>query len=184
MQKNNKIKICLFSGGTGNNRFVQLLKGIPEITLDIIVNGYDDGKSTKEIREFANGILGPSDFRKNLSHLINLKSKNGKILYRILNFRFSNKVSKREFISFLSLKKNNSIINELGVYNLSYESFYQLKEYFKIFLDYYNRKKKLKLNDISLGNILILGSFLKNRKSFNRSLKDVHKFLETLVTSA
>ena len=28
MQKNNKIKICLFSGGTGNNRFVQLLKDI------------------------------------------------------------------------------------------------------------------------------------------------------------
>ena len=178
MQKNNKIKICLFSGGTGNNRFVQLLKDIPEITLDIIVNGYDDGKSTKEIREFANGILGPSDFRKNLSHLINLKSKNGKILYKILNFRFSNKVSKREFISFLNVKKNNSIINELGVYNLSYESFYQLKEYLKIFLSYYNHKKKLKLNDISLGNILILGSFLKNKKSFNKSIKDVHKFLE------
>ena len=95
MQKNKGIKICLFSGGTGNNRFIQLLKDIPEITLDIIVNGYDDGKSTKEIREFAKGILGPSDFRKNLSHLINLNNKNGKILYKILNFRVPNKVSNR-----------------------------------------------------------------------------------------
>jgi 2-phospho-L-lactate transferase/gluconeogenesis factor (CofD/UPF0052 family) len=178
MQKNNKIKICLFSGGTGNDRFVQLLKDIPKIRLDIIVNGYDDGKSTKEIREFSNGILGPSDFRKNLSHLINLKSKNGKILYKILNFRFPNKISQKEFISFLNLQKDNSIINKLGVYDLSYETFHKLKEYLKIFLNYYNRKKKLNLNDISLGNILILGSFLKNRKSFNKSLKDVHKFLE------
>jgi len=178
MQKNKGIKICLFSGGTGNNRFIQLLKDIPEITLDIIVNGYDDGKSTKEIREFAKGILGPSDFRKNLSHLINLNNKNGKILYKILNFRFPNKVSNREFISFLNLKKNNSIIDKLGVYDLSYESFYKLKKYLKIFLDYYKQKKILKLNDISLGNILILGSFLKNKKSFNKSLKDIHKFLE------
>ena len=178
MQKNNKIKICLFSGGTGNDRFVQLLKDIPKIRLDIIVNGYDDGKSTKEIREFSNGILGPSDFRKNLSHLINLKSKNGKILYKILNFRFPNKISQRKFISFLNLQKDNSIINKLGVYDLSYETFHKLKEYLKIFLNYYNRKKELNLNDISLGNILILGSFLKNRKSFNKSLKDVHKFLE------
>ena len=105
MQKNNKIKICLFSGGTGNDRFIQLLKDIPEITLDIIVNGYDDGKSTKEIREFSNGILGPSDFRKNLSHLINLKSKNGKILYKLLNFRFPNKISQKKICIFFKSSK-------------------------------------------------------------------------------
>ena len=56
MQKN-KIKICLFSGGTGNKGFIQLLKNIPDIELNIIVNGYDDGKSTKELRKFGDKIL-------------------------------------------------------------------------------------------------------------------------------
>jgi len=177
MQKNNMINICLFSGGTGNDRFVQLLKNIPNVSLDIIVNGYDDGKSTKDIREYADGMLGPSDFRKNLSHLINSKNKNGKILQSILNFRFPKNITQNEFISFLKLKKNNSLVNNLDVYSLSYESFLKLEEYLTIFLSIYMKKKTLKINDISLGNILVFVLFLKNKKSFNRSLKEMHKFL-------
>ena len=88
MQKN-KLNICLFSGGTGNKGFIQLLKNIPEIHLDIIVNGYDDGKSTKELRKYGQGILGPSDFRKNLSNLIKLDNKSSNILFKIMNFRMS-----------------------------------------------------------------------------------------------
>ena len=142
MQKNNMINICLFSGGTGNDRFVQLLKDIPNVSLDIIVNGYDDGKSTKNIREYANGMLGPSDFRKNLSHLINSKNKNEKILKSILDFRFPKNITQNEFITFLKLKKTNSIVNDLNLYNLSYESFLKLEEYLNIFLSIYIKKKK------------------------------------------
>ena len=79
MQKKSKIRISLFSGGSGNDRFINLIKNIPGVEIDIIVNGYDDGKSTGEIRKFIPGILGPSDFRKNFSHLINSKTTNGKI---------------------------------------------------------------------------------------------------------
>ena len=100
MQKN-KINICLFSGGSGNQAFVQLLKNIPEIELNIIVNGYDDGKSTKELRKFGKEILGPSDFRKNLSHLMNLNTKSELIMSKIINFRFPKKTSKPNFVSFL-----------------------------------------------------------------------------------
>ena len=177
MQKNNIINICLFSGGTGNDRLVQLLKDIPNVTLNIIVNGYDDGKSTKNIREYANGMLGPSDFRKNLSHLINTKNKNGKILQDILNFRFPKNITQNEFISFLKIKKNSSLVNNLNLYNLSYESFLKLEEYLTIFLNIYMKNKTLKINDISLGNILFFVLFHKNKKSFNKSLKEMHNFL-------
>ena len=78
MQKKPKIKISLFSGGSGNDRFINLIKNISGVEIDIIVNGYDDGKSTGEIRKFIPGMLGPSDFRKNFSHLINSKTPNGK----------------------------------------------------------------------------------------------------------
>jgi 2-phospho-L-lactate transferase/gluconeogenesis factor (CofD/UPF0052 family) len=65
MSRKKTINITLFSGGSGNVRFIELIKNIPEINLTIIVNGYDDGKSTGEIRKFLPGMLGPSDFRKN-----------------------------------------------------------------------------------------------------------------------
>ena len=35
----------------------------------------------------------------------------------------------------------------------------------------------MKIGDISLGNLLIFGSFLKNQKSFNKALEDIHNFL-------
>ena len=40
MHKSSKVKISLFSGGTGNDRFVSLIKSIPGTEIDIIVNSY------------------------------------------------------------------------------------------------------------------------------------------------
>ena len=178
MQKNLKTKISLFSGGSGNNRFIDLIKNIPGIEINIIVNGYDDGKSTRELRKYIPGILGPSDYRKNLSHLIDLKSTNGKIFKDLLNYRFSNKITSSEFISFLKLKKSNKIVQKLNLYNLTFEKFFALKQYLFFFLKFFIKKKKLKLADISLGNILISSLFLKNNKNFNFSLEDIHNFFD------
>ena len=89
MPQNSKVKIALFSGGSGNIRFINLINNLPGAELTILVNGYDDGKSTGEIRKYIPGILGPSDFRKNISHLIDKKNPNGKIFYSIFNYRFS-----------------------------------------------------------------------------------------------
>ena len=176
MQKN-KLNICLFSGGTGNKGFIQLLKNIQEIELNIIVNGYDDGKSTKELRRYGREILGPSDFRKNLSNLINFENKNENILFNLMNFRFPKKTKYNDFISFLKLNKKNCFIDELKVYDLAYESLIKLREFLNFFHNYQKKNKKLKIDDISLGNLIIFGSFLKNKKSFNKALEDVHHFL-------
>ena len=178
MQKKPKIKISLFSGGSGNDRFINLIKNIPGAEIDIIVNGYDDGKSTGELRKFIPGMLGPSDFRKNFSHLINLKTTNGKIFKDLLNFRFPRDTTINNFISFLKLEKSNKFVQKLSLYNLTFEKFLALKKYLIFFLKYYIKNKKLKIADISLGNILISSLFLKNNKNFNKSLEDIHFFLD------
>ena len=98
MQKKRKIRISLFSGGSGNDRFIKLLSKIDEIELNILVNGYDDGKSTGEIRRYIPEILGPSDFRKNFSHLIENNSNDGKIFCNILNFRFTNNTTTKDIV--------------------------------------------------------------------------------------
>ena len=178
MQKKRKIRISLFSGGTGNDRFVHLLKNIPGVEINIIVNGYDDGKSTREIRKFVPGILGPSDFRKNLSHLVDTHTKNGQIFQNLLNYRFSSQTNYKEFISFLELNKSNKIVQKLNIYNLTFEKFLALKNYLSFFLKYLGKKNKIKIHDISLGNILISCLYLKNKKNFNKSLDEIHFFLD------
>lgn len=95
------LKIAIFCGGTGS---VALQKGFDQIydsnriQLDIIVNAYDNGKSTGVCRRvFNNQILGPSDVRKNqllqfsLQHgqeLLKPESKYSR-LYRLFNLRLS-----------------------------------------------------------------------------------------------
>ena len=76
MQKKRKIRISLFSGGTGNDRFVHLLKNIPGVEINIIVNGYDDGKSTRDfcyVDDVAEGIISAAE-KYNKSEPVNLAS--------------------------------------------------------------------------------------------------------------
>ena len=60
------MKIALFSGGRGNKNLITALSGLDKTNFDvrIIINGYDDGLSTGELRDYLGNILGPSDFRK------------------------------------------------------------------------------------------------------------------------
>ena len=57
------------------------------IDLGLLINAYDDGLSTGELRKFIPGMPGPSDFRKNLSCLLDLYSNQQYALRRILEFR-------------------------------------------------------------------------------------------------
>ena len=64
-----KINLTIFAGGSGNSKLIKVLSKIDEVNLNIIVNCYDDGKSTGELRSLIKGMLGPSDIRKNISSL-------------------------------------------------------------------------------------------------------------------
>ncbi|WP_298022579.1 2-phospho-L-lactate transferase CofD family protein [uncultured Dysosmobacter sp.] len=63
------IKIVLFSGGTGSiaiQKGFAALYGYDNYRMDVVINAYDNGKSTGACRKvFAGKILGPSDLRKN-----------------------------------------------------------------------------------------------------------------------
>ncbi len=85
------MKITLVAGGTGSQNMQKALVHFGKIpfTFSILINCYDNGKSTGWIRKFfEDRILGPSDLRKNqlLRHLlIHGKTK----LYQLLKQRFS-----------------------------------------------------------------------------------------------
>src|SRR6185437_2026862 len=63
------LSVVVFSGGRGSSVLSKELITHPRIDLTLAINGYDDGMSTGEVRRFLGDALGPSDFRKNASHL-------------------------------------------------------------------------------------------------------------------
>lgn len=63
------LHVVLFSGGRGSAALSRQLVSSPAVDLTIVINGYDDGASTGEVRRFLGDSLGPSDFRKNAANL-------------------------------------------------------------------------------------------------------------------
>lgn len=59
-----KIKVAMFTGGNGTASIGKAMVA-DGMELTLLVNCYDDGKSTGRLREFIPGMLGPSDVRKN-----------------------------------------------------------------------------------------------------------------------
>ena len=85
--------ITIFSGGSGSLEIQRGLYSIFGDTVEqrIIINGYDDGKSTGAVRRvYDNQILGPSDLRKNQVFRHQLQNGGQETdLSRFLNHRFN-----------------------------------------------------------------------------------------------
>ena len=64
-----RLQVVLFSGGRGSRALAQQLIASDRVDLTLVINGYDDGASTGEVRRFLGDCLGPSDFRKNASRV-------------------------------------------------------------------------------------------------------------------
>lgn len=60
------LRVAMFGGGRGTAGIARRLLDTPGVELTLLVNGYDNGLSTGALRRFLPGMLGPSDFRKNL----------------------------------------------------------------------------------------------------------------------
>ena len=59
------VRTVVFSGGRGAGALIERLLADRRVEVSIVINGYDDGASTGEVRRFLGDALGPSDFRKN-----------------------------------------------------------------------------------------------------------------------
>lgn len=64
-----KTCVILFSGGRGSKVLSLELVTDPRIQVGLVVNDYDDGSSTGEVRRFLANCLIPCDYRKNAARL-------------------------------------------------------------------------------------------------------------------
>ena len=175
-----KKKVILFCGGSGSETIIKYFLDQNDIKLTLLVNAFDDGKSTGTLRENIPGLLGPSDFRKNLSYLVNLFSDEQRNIKKLFEYRFGKSIFIEDF--FLSIKNfkniNKYLPNEIN--------FLQKKTKNKI-LDYlyvsaeFLISKNIDLLDFSLGNLIFVGIFLREKKNFNLALKKFTTFVNANV---
>jgi 2-phospho-L-lactate transferase/gluconeogenesis factor (CofD/UPF0052 family) len=141
------------------------------------VNAYDDGLSTGELRALLPDMLGPSDFRKNLTQLVNPHSTEQYALQHLLDYRFSKDFSTTDIHAFEDFAATGAGWLPEPLSGLFVHLQPRLR---KIVIDYlgrfmeYRRQSGVAFNypDSSLGNLVFAGAYLDTNHDFNAS---VHK---------
>jgi len=91
-----RLKVVLFSGGSGTQSITEAFLRHPQISLTILINAYDDGHSTGRLRRFVPGMLGPSDVRKNVNRLMPAVERAQKSLKLISDHRLPAGISRAD----------------------------------------------------------------------------------------
>lgn len=167
MNKNKKV--VFFSGGRGLKNILPKFLD-KNFDISVIVNSFDDGLSTGEIRKYFN-MPGPSDLRK-VQFLLN---KN-KFFKKLFDYRINIKDKNLVYLQFerFVFNKSNTLFNNKFK---DKELIKFLRKYLKIFfLRIYNKKNKSIKNlfNYSLINCLYAGVFLST-KNFSKTVKIINK---------
>jgi 2-phospho-L-lactate transferase/gluconeogenesis factor (CofD/UPF0052 family) len=151
-------RVVLFSGGRGSGVLSKQLLRDPRIQLTLAINGYDDGKSTGEIRRFLGDALGPSDFRKNASRLAIELATCPLSLVELLDAR---------------LPDGLSVADALSTIRARAAAHPGVAERVEAFAGELARTgKPFDFNDCSIGNLVFAGSFLLKGRRFNDAVDD------------
>jgi 2-phospho-L-lactate transferase/gluconeogenesis factor (CofD/UPF0052 family) len=164
------MNVVIFTGGNGNANLIKHLKDIPYVNLSLLINGYDDGLSTGIIRSANQGMLGPSDFRKNFTYIIDDFTESN----RHIKSLFEHRLTEDETNSFL--QSPAQLIADLisKRFKLDDRAYAFIEKYFilgaKQLIEF--TKQYTELLGFSVGNIVMGGLFVET-KDFNLALRNL-----------
>ena len=161
-----KWSIALFCGGRGSATIIRALLRRSDVDLTLLVNAYDDGLSTGNLRNFIPGMLGPSDFRKNLSYLFGNYSQSQYALKALMEYRLPGETAAlRRFAESGDL----SLLEE-PVRGWFAQLVPQTSSRMRALLTRFFRHaagRDFDYRDCSLGNIVFAGAYLEKGSDFN-----------------
>jgi 2-phospho-L-lactate transferase/gluconeogenesis factor (CofD/UPF0052 family) len=173
------IRICLFCGGRGSATLIRELLHRPEIELSLLVNAFDDGLSTGALRNFIPGMLGPSDFRKNLSYLLDLYSTQQYALQQLfehrlpLDFSSDDLAGLRRFVaSDLSADLSPALARLLD--SLAPATRQRVRALLLQFFEFHDaraQEQPFDFADCSFGNLIFAGAYLEQQRDFNAAAR-------------
>lgn len=171
------IKVALFSGGRGASTIARELSRRPGVRLTLLINAYDDGLSTGALRGLVPGMLGASDFRKNMSNLMDLHSSAQYELRTLLEHRFPEATVASDIEDLRRYLRDEKLGPSLSPFlklfaELDSDTRLAVCNYTRRFLAYQDTlNTPFDFNDCSFGNIIFAGAYLECDADFNRSIK-------------
>jgi 2-phospho-L-lactate transferase/gluconeogenesis factor (CofD/UPF0052 family) len=173
------LHVVLFSGGRGSAALARQLVSSPAVSLTIVINGYDDGASTGEVRRFLGDSLGPSDFRKNASNLAATLHTCAAELVELLDLRLPVPCPPAAWAGLIAALDGSSAGDAFttravrlfeaipaeprAAVGLRLQRFTQELE---------STGRTFAFDDCSLGNLVFAGGFLLAARDFNRAVDE------------
>jgi 2-phospho-L-lactate transferase/gluconeogenesis factor (CofD/UPF0052 family) len=176
----NGLQVALFCGGRGSASIIRTLLTRSDVRLSLIINGFDDGKSTGVVRHLVPGLLGPSDFRKNLSYVLNPRTPGQVALRHLIEHRLSSRqlfgtAGLRGFASHGDPARLSPPLSTL-LSQLESPCRERVREQLGGFFAYIaGHESPLAHGDISLGNLLLTGLYLETW-DFNTAIRRFGEF--------
>ncbi|WP_275200372.1 2-phospho-L-lactate transferase CofD family protein [Bradyrhizobium sp. CSA207] len=180
-----QVKVALFCGGRGSATIIREFLRRSNVDLTLLVNAYDDGLSTGALRKFIPGMLGPSDFRKNLSYLLDLYSDQQYALRNLIELRLpiefgpAEESALRTFVETENYEELDPRFAEL-VKKLYPPTVAGVRRYLGIFLGYaQNSPEPFDFRDCSVGNLIFAGAYLENGRNFNAAVRETGRLVDS-----
>ena len=174
------LNVVIINGGRGGSTIIPNLIERPDLHVTSVVNAYDDGKSTGEIRRVFH-MLGPSDIRK-VQELM-LPKENPSYLEHLSLFRFrfpvdcSSDYAQNQINKFVYSDSSNLIESVI----ISHKIRDSIKIFLKCFLQFTEsiydlNRHKFNFSDCSIMNCIYAGAYI----FFNRDLQKTTRFIGQL----
>ena len=156
-----KLSVVIFCGGRGAASIINACLCYPEISLTLVVNGYDNGLSTGKLRSSIPGLLGPSDFRKNYVTHTEPNNTTRKELLKLFGKRLCSsspesqlaavfaKLEQLEKCSHSSVNELQNVMKDLEIINSSEITTSEV------------------LSECSIGNLFMAGGYIRLANNFN-----------------
>jgi 2-phospho-L-lactate transferase/gluconeogenesis factor (CofD/UPF0052 family) len=171
------LNVVVLNGGRGAATLVPALLNVPGVRLTSIVNAYDDGKSTGEIRRFF-GMLGPSDLRK-VQALMLPHDGTEHAAAALFDYRFGESTSNAEALAELGAFRDGADLSGSAA-GLPDRITHVLREWVAQFLDALPLAETVvgrtfQFSDCAMMNVLYAGAFLANARDMEATVSAVDR---------
>ena len=174
------LNVVILNGGRGAAAVIPALLARQGLHVTSVVNAYDDGKSTGEIRRFF-GMLGPSDIRKVQELMLPKDDPDYQSNLQVFGYRFPIDCVRDEVLAHLRVFADGDQPDLVGAHFTSIKVRTALRSFVREFLAALHgieqvNGERFSFADCSIMNCIYAGAFLE----FNRNIEQATLFVDRL----
>lgn len=174
------LNVVVLNGGRGAAPLIKAVLSRQGVNLTSVVNAYDDGKSTGDIRRFF-GMLGPSDIRKVQELMLPESDPDHESSLHLFQYRYPLDVDRGYALTSLRAYAEGSSDEIVGVSFRRKKINAALRRFAGEFVNGLSlseriRGEELPLGDCSIMNCLYAGAYL----TFDRNFETVTRYFDVL----